>query len=68
MTDAIVALIEGALSWPWGLLALAAVAAVDVVTSLGRARRNRATSGSPIWTGRANDGQSVDAAEPGLRG
>ena len=29
MTDAIVALIEGALSSPWGLLALAAVAAVD---------------------------------------
>lgn len=29
MTDAIVALIEGALSFPWGLLALAAVAAVD---------------------------------------
>lgn len=29
MTDAIVALIEGALSSPWGLLGLAAVAAVD---------------------------------------
>ena len=29
MTDAIVTLVEGALSTPWGLLALAAVAAVD---------------------------------------
>jgi hypothetical protein len=38
-----------------------------MLTSIGRATHNRATPGSPTRTGRANDGQSVDAPEPGLR-
>jgi hypothetical protein len=43
------------------------LAPVLMLTSAGRARHNRATLGSPTRTGRANDGQGVDAAEPGLR-
>jgi len=37
------------------------------LTSVGRARHNRATPGSPTRAVRANDGQNVDAAQPGLR-
>jgi hypothetical protein len=43
------------------------IAPVLMLTSVGRTRHNRVTPGSPTRTGRANDGQSVDAVEPGLR-
>ena len=45
MTDALVTLVEGALSTPWGLLALAAVAAADGFSPSSRAR---ASSSPPV--------------------